>query len=192
MSIIGPLLFVGSVLGAAVLLLIALVALLRGRARTAGRLGLGALAVVALYAVVLVTTSLASTGRVLAMTDNKKFCAADCDLWFAVEKAEHRPGLYVVTVKVISDAARVTMKPSDPKATLIDERGTEYQPSDELDPAPFARPVGPHESYTKTLAFHVPDDLKGPSLYIQEGGWITKLIVGDENSFLHRKTLIRL
>ena len=89
--------------------------------------------------------------------------------------------------RVQSSAARVTMRPSAPQATLIDDTGREFTASDELDPEPFARLVAPGASYMKTLVYHVPAGVGEPKLYLSEGGWVTRFLIGDENSFLHRR-----
>jgi hypothetical protein len=186
------LLVVVTVLGTLGLGLTALYSGARGNSAQARNLGITALGVVGAYFVLLMLASLASRPEMLAMNEPKKFCAADCDLWFLVDKAEHFGGKYYVTIRVQSDAKRVTMTADHPTAVLVDERGNEYQPSGETDSLPFARPVPPGESYTKTFIFELPDAVKSPSLLISEGGWITRLIAGDENSFFHKKTLIRL
>jgi hypothetical protein len=150
------------------------------------------IAIIGTYAIALLTVSFSSREHLVDSTYAKKFCAADCDLSLSVAKAEHRGDTWTVQVKVQSSAARVTMTPSSPQAILIDEYGREYAGSNELDSAPFARPVAPGESYIKTLVFHVPDTVKTPRLLLREGGWPEHFVVGDENSFFHKKTLILL
>jgi hypothetical protein len=181
----GELLLLATTLATAVLL----VSALWTRSR---RLASIAIALIAAYAVALLAVSFSSREHLVDTTYAKKFCAADCDLSLSVAKAEHRGDTWTLGVKVQSSAARVTMTPSSPQAILIDEYGREYAGSDELDKAPFARPVGPGESYIKTLVFHVPDPVKSPRLLLREGGWPERFVIGDENSFLHKKTLILL
>ena len=181
----GELLLLATTLTTAVLL----VSALWTRSR---RLASIAFALVAAYAATLLAVSFSSREHLVDLTYAKKFCAADCDLSLSVARTEHHGDTWIVGVKVQSSAARVTMKPSSPQAILIDEYGREYTGSDELDPAPFARPVGPGESYIKTLVFHVPAPVKSPRLLLREGGWPERFVIGDENSFFHKKTLILL
>ena len=162
----------------------------------------------------LLAVSLTSSEKVLGLNEEKKFCGADCDLAFSVinvtqtKTLGHQPDqktaggiFYLVAVKVRSDAARVTMTPDSPAAVVIDDQGREYRPSPEGQQAlasvqgedgPFARALAPGSSYTKDLVFDLPSGVKNPCLFISEGGWMTRLIIGDENSFFHRKTKIRL
>jgi hypothetical protein len=156
------------------------------------RLASCAIALVSAYAATLLAFSFSSREHLVDIASVRKFCAADCDLSFSVAKAEHRGDTWTIGVKVQSSAARVTMTPSSPQAILIDEYGREYAGSDELDKAPFARPVAPGESYIKTLVFHVPDPVKSPRLLLREGGWPGRFAIGDEDSFFHKKTLILL
>ena len=151
-----------------------------------------AIGLVAAYTATLLAFSFSSREHLVDATYAKKFCAADCDLSLSLAKAEHRGDTWTVQVKVQSSAARVTMTPSSPQAILIDEYGREYAGSNELDPTPFARPVGPGESYIKTLVFHVPDTIKTPRLLLREGGWPGRFAIDDEDSFFHKKTLILL
>ena len=122
------------------------------------RLASIAIAFIGAYAATLLAVSFSSREHLVDITYAKKFCAADCDLALSVSKAEHHGDAWTVQVRVQSSAARVTMTPSSPQAILIDEYGREYAGSNELDHAPFARPVGPGEFYIKTLVFHVPSD----------------------------------
>lgn len=189
---IGSLLLIGTVLATGGLMLAALFAALRGRWGNARRFAKAAGGAVGGYLVLLIVVSALSHEHLLSLHSERKFCAADCDMWLSVDHAERAGDRYIVRVKVHSDAARVTMTPSAPAAVLIDEQGREYSGTDELDPTAFARPVGPHESYTKTLVYHVPPEVRNPRISLQEGGWITRIIIGDEGSLLHKKTLIAL
>lgn len=189
---IGTLLFLGTVAATGGLLVAALVAAARGRWKNAGRFALTAASAVGGYVAILLVVSVLSHEQVIPLHASKKFCGADCDMWISVDNAERIDNRYIVRVKVQSEAARVTMKPSGVTALLIDERGREYSGTDELDVSALVRPVGPGESYTKTLVYHVPPEVRNPRVLLEEGGWITRIIVGDEGSFLHKKTLVAL
>jgi hypothetical protein len=85
--------------------------------------------------------------------------------------------------------------------TLFDERGNKYSPSGEgqraLDTAqnagkPLTTPLRPDESYTTDVVFDLPADAKASTLLINEGEWETHLVIGHENSPLHRKTRFQL
>ena len=56
----------------------------------------------------------------------------------------------------------------------------------------MSTPLRPGESYTTTVVFDLPPDVKNPTLLINEGEWITQLVIGHENSLLHQKTKFQL
>jgi len=213
MSLVGGAAFLITALGAlvaAISLIYSLLVHRPDRARSILKwilIGLGS------YFGMLLLVSFTSRERVLGLKEEKKFCGADCDLAFSVVNVTRTKTLgpppqknaagiyYLVTVKVRSDAARVTMKPDHPEATVIDDQGKSYHyPSDgqqalasvQGQDAPFAQEIGPGAAYIKDLVFDLPAHVNNPCLIITEGAWITRLIIGDENSLFHKKTKIRL
>jgi len=50
----------------------------------------------------------------------------------------------------------------------------------------------PGESYVTRLVFDLPEKTREPKLLITESDWITRALIGHENSPLHRKTSFRL
>jgi hypothetical protein len=56
----------------------------------------------------------------------------------------------------------------------------------------LTRSMQPGESYTTRLVFDLPEKAPDPRLLITESDWITRLVIGHENSPLHRKTSFRL
>jgi len=53
-------------------------------------------------------------------------------------------------------------------------------------------PLRPSENYSTTLVFDLPVDVKNPTLLIREGEFVTHLVIGHENSFLHKKTRFQI
>ena len=54
-------------------------------------------------------------------------------------------------------------------------------------------PLQPGESYKTQLEFRVPKDAKGLRLLINTiPAWPDRLVIGDENSWLHKKTYFAL
>jgi hypothetical protein len=53
-------------------------------------------------------------------------------------------------------------------------------------------PLRPGESYSTTLAFDLPADSKNATLLIREGESVTHLVIGHENSPLHKKTRFQI
>ena len=57
---------------------------------------------------------------------------------------------------------------------------------------PWFHSLGPGESSERQIVFDLPADARNPSIEITEGQWPSYLVIGDENSFFHKKTRIRL
>ncbi len=219
MSVFSEMAFLGSGLGL-VIALIGIAFLLATR-----KVGLAfvvakwTLAGLAVYFGLLVLASVTSAQTVLNLNQEQRFCAADCDLAFSVtgvRKAQtlgNPPNLqkaqgvyYVVTAKMRSDAARVTMQFNDPVSIkVVDADGKAYTYSLDgqraLDQSqgraeglelPWAHSLRPGESASRDIVFDLPSDVKSPALVIQEGGWESAFVIWDENSLFHKQTKITL
>jgi len=148
---------------------------------------------------------------------NEEFCIED--LCFSSARAEIAKTIgtgasqstaqgmyYIVQVKIRSDAKRVTqaIRPDSVGIIAIDDQGRRYAYSaggqkslDETNRSaplelPWFRSLGPGESSERQIVFDLPADAKSPSIEITEGQWPSYLVIGDENSFFHKKTRIRL
>jgi hypothetical protein len=219
MSVFGALAFVAAVFGLIVALAAMVYLLATHRSRAAWRVATWTLVGVAAYFAMLLTVSVTSAAPVLGINEEQRFCAADCDLAFSVTNVQKADTLgdppnqatpqgvfYIVTVKMRSDAARVTMQFNDPISIRAgDDQGNKYGYSPEgqkaLDQSPditgtlqlpWVSSLAPGESASRDIVFDLPRDTADPVLYIIEGGWPTRFIIGDENSFLHKRTVIRL
>ena len=171
------------------------------------------------YLAAILIFSFASHEKVLARGEEKHFCEIDCHLAYSVtntrqSKALGNPpvsaqGTYtVVTIRTRFDETTSSPRrgdgllyPNSRVLTLIDERGNKYSPSVEgqraLDPGqtsdkPLVTPLRPGESYTTEIVFDLPADVKASTLLINEGEWETHLVIGHENSPLHRQTRFQL
>jgi hypothetical protein len=88
------------------------------------------------------------------------------------------------------------LTPNGRKIILIDDAGRRFAPSPEGQTAlaslinnstPLTQPLRPGESYTTDFAFDVPKDARGLRLLITEDDPETQLLIGHENSLLHKK-----
>ena len=207
----------GSLLVVAALVLIqSLVVRRHGRAKL---VLLAMLVIAGAYLAAILIFSLASHERVLARGEEKHFCEIDCHLAYSIvntrqSKTLGNPpttaqGSYtVVTIKTRFDETTISARrgegllyPNSRVLTLIDERGNKYSPSAEGQRAlniaqssskPLATPLRPGESYTTDVVFDLPADAKASTLLINEGEWETHLVIGHENSPLHRQTRFQL
>jgi hypothetical protein len=114
----------------------------------------------------------------------------------------------VVTIKtrfdektISSDRGDGLLYPNSRVLTLVDDQGRRYLPStsgqNSLKAAaaastPLTTPLRPGQSYTTTVVFDLPLEARSPTLLINEGEWVTHLVIGHENSLLHKKTRFQL
>ena len=200
----------------------ALVLFARRKRRAARRVVIVSGASAGLYAAVLLVFSLASREQVAGRGDEKYFCEVDCHLAYSVVEVRESKslgsgpsrvtarGLYrIVTMRVRFDPETTSVhRPQDMSLTpnprcvrVLDGSGRIYPP----DPAgeraleiaegpsnPLTRSLLPGESYTTRLVFDLPEKVEYPRLLVTESDWITRLVIGHENSPLHRKTSFRL
>ena len=86
--------------------------------------------------------------------------------------------------------------PNSRVVSINDENGTQYFPQRSHRVYLKSRnsrhsddhPASPGESYSTTLVFDLPTDIKNPTLLIHEGEFVTHFVIGHENSSLHKKT----
>jgi hypothetical protein len=165
--------------------------------------------------------SLASHEKVLARGEEKHFCEIDCHLAYSIVNTQQSKtlgnppnqttaqGFYtIVTIKTRFDETTISPRrgngllyPNSRVLTLVDERGNQYSPSIEAQKAldsisttnkPFTTPLQPGESYTTEVLFDLPANARASTVLINEGEWETHLVIGHENSPLHRKTRFQL
>ena len=75
---------------------------------------------------------------------------------------------------------------------LVDAAGREYAPV-AIKGSPPLTPLKPADSHTTELRFDVPKNATGLRLLVDTTpGWPDHVVVGDENSWLHKKTYLAL
>jgi len=182
---------------------------------------LGIVLIAGLYLAVLLIFSFASSEKVLARGQEKHFCEIDCHLAYSITDVRETKtlgeaanqatstGLFrVVTIKSRFDETTTSLNrgngllyPNSRVVTVADENGKKYLPSPEgqsvleksqASGTPFTAPLRPSDTYTTTLVFDLPADIKNPTLLIREGELVTHFVIGHENSPLHKKTRFQL
>jgi hypothetical protein len=218
-AVLGVLAFLGFGFAEFLALVTAVVLFARRRRRAARRILAGAVVGAGLYAAALLAFSLTSRDQVAERGEEKYFCEVDCHLAYSVVdvrvtksvgSASSRKGFYrIVTLKVRFDPETtsvhrpqdMTLTPNPRSVRVVDASGAIYRP----DPAgeraletvegpsiPLTRSLLPGESYVTRLVFDLPAKAREPRLLITESDWITRALIGHENSPLHRKTSFRL
>jgi len=173
------------------------------------------------YLAVLLIYSLASSEKVLARGEEKHFCEIDCHLAYSVTDVHETKvvgeapnqvtaaGMFrVITIKTRFDETTIgpirgdaLLYPNSRVVTISDANGTEYFPSaaaqsvlerSQAAGTAMTVPLRPSETYSTTLVFDLPADIKNSTLLIQEGESLTHFVIGHENSFLHKKTRFQI
>ncbi len=181
------------------------------------KLGAGAMATMALgYLILLCGVSFASSEEVLPAGDWKYFCEIDCHIAYSLvgaqtaavlgpemEQVSARGEFVIVRVKTWFDERTISahrgngpLTPNRRKVVLVDDRARSLSPSAEgqgawarngSESTPLTQALRPGESYTTDFVFDVPKDARGLRLLITEDDPETQLVIGHENSLLHKK-----
>jgi hypothetical protein len=215
------LLFLGTTLMIAASFLLLLYGAVR-RSPFLARLGLGAVVtIVSGYFVLLTGVSFASSDEVLPAGGRKYFCEIDCHLAYSLigaqttaalgpemEQVSARGKFVVVRVRTWFDERTISphrgngpLTPNARKVMLVDDSERRFALSPEGQTAfarlagesmPLTQPLRPGESYTTDFVFDVPMDARGLRLLITEDDLETRLVIGHENSLLHKKIYFSL
>ncbi len=182
---------------------------------------LAASVVTGTYLSVMLIFSLASSQTSLSRGQEKHFCEIDCHLAYSIldvsqaktlgagsDRATAAGTFRVVTIKTRFDETTTgatrgngLLYPNSRVLTVIDENGRRYSPSSDGQRAleqsrqagtAITAPLRPGKSYISSFVFDLPPDVGNPVLLINEGDWVTRLVIGHENSFAHKKTLFQI
>ncbi len=212
---IGVLLFIITIGGLAAAVLLLGVSLVTGRARLGTLASRGVLIWIVVYAVALLESSVTSKERILARNEAKEFCGfyLDCHLRVAVSDVQTARSIadrkamgnfYIVTLRVISDARNPStkMRLLDPQVSVVDGFGNRFPrdvnaeaglPSGGVD---LGNDVTAKTPFEKEIVFDLPESATNPRLDIREGYAIDvaieAILIGDEDSFLHKRTYLGL
>ena len=157
-----------------------------------------------IYFALLFTFSVGSRANTLARGQEKYFCEIDCHLAYSIVDVSATPdggrSDYVVTLKTRFDEATISphrpkdaaLMPSPREVRLIDDAGIEYTPV-ATGGTSLMTPLKPADSYTTQLEFRIPKGATGLRLLLNTiPQWPDRLVIGDENSWGHKKTYFAL
>lgn len=164
------------------------------------------------YFAMLIGFSLFSSEKTLPVGQAKEYCGfyLDCHMHTAVTDVRTAKSIgnrtangkfYIVTVKVFSNAKQATLGLLNVTAKVLDENGNKYfrdqDAEDQLPPQPrFEKQISPVESFEKQIVFDLPAEVKNPRLDLKEGYKIDRvieaLVIGDEDSLLHKRNYFQL
>jgi hypothetical protein len=189
------LLFIAVFFASLATLITAAIAALRGRRAqalmTLRKLGICAIA----YLAIVVVVALFSPQRVLNVGD--RWCFDDWCL--SVENVTRTPApplvSYNVSLRIFSQARRVSQRAKGAWIYVIDQRGNRYAPQPDPSAAPLDVLLQPGESIATSRLFKLPADAGGLGLITGHGGpgcFPGCFIIGDNASFFHKRAFVRL
>jgi hypothetical protein len=208
--------FLGTVFVIGVCFLLLLFGAARRSWFLAGIGGGATLAIAAGYFFLLTCVSFASSEAVLPPGGWKYFCEIDCHLAYSLigaqtteaigpelQQISARGKFVVLRVKIWFDERTISahrgngpLTPNSRQIVLVDDAGRRFAPSAEGQMAigrltsnstPLTQPLRPGESYVTDFVFNVARDAHKLRLLITEADPETRLVIGHENSFLHKK-----
>jgi hypothetical protein len=157
-----------------------------------------------LYFGLLLGFSATSHDRALALGQEKYFCEIDCHLAYAVVDVKTQlrgdSNHYLVTLRTRFDETTISpqrpkdapLTPSPREVRVIDSSGRAYEAVSTAG-APLITPLRPGDSYNTEMEFRIPKDAGRLRLLIQTiPAWPDRVLIGDENSWLHKKTYFAL
>lgn len=158
----------------------------------------------AVYLALLLSFSLVSRERILPQGQEKYFCEIDCHLAYSIvdvkEEAAGASRFYMLALQTRFDETTISShRPKDAPLTpslrtveLIDASGNEYRP-EAMSGTALSTSLIPGESYITQLQFSVPSKADGLKLLVTtRPQWPDHVVIGDENSWLHKKTYFAL
>jgi hypothetical protein len=208
--------FLGTIFTIGICFLVLLYAAVR-RSVFFAKLGGGAiLAIAAVYFLLLTGVSFASSEEVLPAGSWKYFCEIDCHIAYSLIGAQTTDALgpelqqvsahgkfVVLRVKTWFDERTISahrgngpLTPNSRRILLVDDAGRRFAPSPEgqatvghptSNSTPLTQPLRPGESYMTDFVFDVARNAQKLRLLITEDDPETRLVIGHENSLLHKK-----
>jgi len=208
--------FLGTIFVIGICFLVLLYATVR-RSAFFAKLGGGTiLTIAAVYFLLLTGVSFASSEEVLPAGGWKYFCEIDCHIAYSLVGAQTADALgpelqqisasgkfVVLRVKTWFDESTISahrgngpLTPNSRRILLVDDVGRRFAPSPVSQSAisrltsnstPLTQPLRPGESYVTDFVFDVARDAQRLRLLITEDAPETRLVIGHENSLLHKK-----
>ena len=174
-------------------------------------------AIAVMYLSLLLVFSFRSSDKLLARGEEKYFCEIDCHLAYSIIDVRETKtvgqatanGMFrVITIRTRFDEHTISptrgdspLNPNPRDLTLISDDGRNFAPSptaqatleaSQLAGTPITNSLRPGETYTSTVVFDLPADVKNPTLLIQESQLLTRFVIGHENSPFHKRTRFQL
>lgn len=191
--------FLGGAAGLLVAIVVVAGAVVSGHKTMAKATALVAVVEVVLYGGMLVAYSRQSNDRGLAPGQEKFFCEIDCHIGYTIATVEREGSSLRVSLRTRFDEHSIApwrgngpLTPSPRIVEVVDADGHRYEAQQRTGPK-LTTPLRPGESYTSDFTFHLPPDARDPRLLVLSAGTFPdRVLIGNENSFLHGKVYFRL
>ncbi|HEY5163501.1 MAG TPA: hypothetical protein VII81_10880 [Terriglobales bacterium] len=191
--------FLGGMAGLLLAVVVIAGSIVSGHGAVARAMALVALLGLGLYGAMLVGYSSRSKDVALAPGQEKYFCEIDCHIGYMVAEAKREGGTVRVSLRTRFDEHTIApwrgnavLAPSPRVISLVDASGHVYDARQTNGPI-LTTPLRPGESYTSEFTFNLPAEARDPRLLVlASGSFPERVLIGNENSFLHRKVWFRL
>lgn len=201
-NLAAPFSVLGFLAGAATLVVLSLVivgSIVSRRKNVTRAMALVAAIEVLLYGALLVGYSSRSREVVLQQGEEKFFCEIDCHLGYTIIEAKREGGSVHVSLRTRFDERTTApwrgdspLRPNPRVIELVDGTGGIYRAHQSAGPS-LSTPLRPGESYVTEFIFALPPEARAPRVLVAtDGAFPERLMIGNENSFLHRKVWFRL
>lgn len=214
--------FLGLALVEGMVVVATVVLFARGRRKVAARVAAAGAAAAAIYVTTLLAFSLTSRDEVARHGQEKYFCGLDCHVAYSVVGSREARSLgngdgrtasrgvfRVVTLAVRFDEDTICQRrprdlaltPNPPRIRLVDESGASHAvdaagqsalEAAEGTQTALSRPLKPGEGYRTQLVFDVPGSARDLRLLLTDDLFVTRFLIGHENSLLHKKVFLSL
>ncbi len=214
--------FLGSILAGMLAAAVFIYGLVRRQRAVRLWAGLILIAIPLGYATLLFGASLISEDTVLPRGGKKYFCEIDCHLAYSVERVTRLKTLglppnearasgefYRMSLRTWFDETTISehrprnvpLYPNPRQVYIVDASGRRYWPSEEgqraleesgVKSTALSQPLIPGESYITELVFDLPTGVREPKLYVGDSDPMSAILIGHEESPLHRKIWFRI
>ncbi len=191
--------FLAAMAGLLVSAVVIAVAAFSGHPVIARAVAIAAVVGLALYGGMLVGYSAHSKDVTLAAGQEKFFCEIDCHIGYTIVDVKREGESVRVSLRTHFDEhttapwrGNAPLTPSPRIVELMDAAGRVY-PARQTGGPTLTTPLRPSESYISEFTFSLPPEARDPRLLIaSDATFPERVMIGNENSFLHHKVMFRL
>ncbi len=183
------LLFILLFLTSVITLVTTAVVAIRGRLATASRILRNWAICAVIYMAIVEAVALATPQRIIQIGEYRCF-----DDWcFAVEHADHQGSTYTLTMRVSSEAKRVSQREKGVNVFLVDAQGRRFSPAPDPSAVPFDVLLQPGEAVETKRSYTLPGDAREVgAAVVHEGSYCFPgcFIIGDDANPLYKRTIV--